>query len=246
MNEAPDYSAAYVILHTENADFSGHGFSFTIGRGNDLVALAASTIAQRLVGRNLADLTANMGQTWRYLISDSQMRWVGPEKGVIHLALAAVVNGLWDLWAKLEGKPVWKLVADMSPQEFVKCIDFTYIEDAITPQEALDLLTVNKATAAERLRIVEANRAITAYSTEAGWLGYSDEKMRSLISGLLASGCNKIKLKVGRDLQDDIRRCRIAREMIGMENMLMVDANQVWGVPTAIEWMKQLAEFKPT
>lgn len=246
MNEAPDYSAAYVVLRADNTSHTGHGFSFTIGRGNELVTLAAGAIAQRLVGKNLADLITNMGQTWRYLVSDSQVRWVGPEKGVVHLALAAVVNGLWDLWAKLEGKPVWKLVADMSPEEFVRCIDFTYIEDAITPQEALDLLTTNRATVAERLENVQANRAITAYSTEAGWLGYSDEKMRSLISKLLASGCNKIKLKVGRDLEDDIRRCRIAREMIGMDNMLMVDANQVWGVPTAIEWMKHLAEFKPT
>lgn len=245
MNEAPDYSAAYIVLSTTQSALDGHGFSFTIGRGNDLVALAASHIAERLVGHNLADLTTNMGKTWRYLISDSQVRWVGPEKGVIHLALAAVVNALWDLWAKAVGKPVWQLVADMSPEELVNCVDFTYIEDAITRTEALDLLKLNKATMAERLDVVNANHAITAYSTEAGWLGYSDEKMRDLISGLLDSGCNKIKLKIGRDLQDDIRRCKIAREMIGMENTLMLDANQVWGVPEAIEWMKHLAEFKP-
>lgn len=245
MNEAPDYSAAYVILKT-NSTLEGHGFSFTIGRGNDLVTTATKAIAQRIIGKNLGELTDNMGKTWRYLVSDSQFRWVGPEKGVTHLALAAVVNALWDLWAKVEGKPVWKLVADMSPQDLVRCIDFTYIEDAIAPDEALNLLEDNRRTMVDRLSIVESNRAITAYSTEAGWLGYSDEKMRNLISGLLESGCNNIKLKVGRDLQDDLRRCKIAREVIGPDRMLMVDANQVWGVSTAIEWMKHLAEYKPT
>lgn len=245
MNEAPDYSAAYIILETSSA-YQGHGFSFTIGRGNDLACMAAAEMARRLIGKSLAELTSNMGQTWRYLVSDSHVRWLGPEKGVTHLGLAAVVNALWDLWARFVDKPVWQLVADMTPEEFVRCIDFRYIEDAITPTEALAIVSENKKTIHERHVDVKADRAVPAYTTEAGWLGYSDEKMRSLISGLLAAGHDKFKLKVGGNLDDDKRRCRIAREMIGEDKMLMLDANQVWGVPDAIQWMLQLVEFKPT
>ena len=245
MNEAPDYSAAYVILKT-SATHTGHGFSFTIGRGNDLVCAAIKLIAPRLINQTLGSLVSNMGATWRNLVADSQVRWVGPEKGVVHLALAAVVNALWDLWAKTVNKPVWQLVADMTPEEFVRCIDFRYVENVLTAQEAIEILARNKRSAADRLALVKANKAVQAYSTEAGWLGYSDEKMRSLITGLMENGCNKIKLKVGQNLEDDKRRCRIAREMIGEDNWLMLDANQVWEVPTAIRWMKELAEFKPT
>ncbi|KAH0832477.1 hypothetical protein AYO21_05160 [Fonsecaea monophora] len=244
MNGAPDYSAAYIVLNT-NSHLAGYGFSFTIGRGNDLVCQAARATAERLVGKRLADLTSDMGKTWRYLVSDSQLRWVGPEKGVIHLGLAACVNALWDLWGRAENKPVWKLIADMSADEFVRCIDFRYIEDAITPQEAMALLKAQETTKPQRLRDAEANRAVPAYSTEAGWLGYSDEKMRTLMKDLLAAGHDKFKLKVGRELEDDKRRCRIARELMGEEKTLMVDANQVWGVSEAIQWMLQLAEFKP-
>lgn len=245
MNSAPDYSAAYVILKT-NTDLTGHGFSFTIGRGNDIVCHAIRAIANRLVGKHLAELTSSMGKTWRYLVSDSQLRWVGPEKGVMHLGLSACVNALWDLWGRAEKRPVWKLVADMTPEEFVECIDFRYIEDAITRQEAIALLKAQEATKGQRLRDAEANRAVPAYSTEAGWLGYSDEKMRILMKDLLASGHDKFKLKVGKDLEDDKRRCRIARELMGEDKTLMVDANQVWGVSEAIEWMLHLAEFRPT
>ena len=244
MHGAPDYSAAYIVLRTKSA-LKGHGFSFTIGRGNDLVCQAAATIAERLVGKTLAELTSDMGKTWRMLVSDSQYRWIGPEKGVTHLALSACVNALWDLWGRAEGKPVWKLISDMTPEDFVRCIDFRYIEDAITREEATALLKKQEATKPERLKHAEASCAVPAYSTEAGWLGYSDDKMRSLIEDLLAAGHDKFKLKVGRDLEDDKRRCRIAREMMGEDKTLMVDANQVWGVKEAIEWMIQLAEFKP-
>jgi L-galactonate dehydratase len=244
MHGAPDYSAAYIVLKT-SSDLTGHGFSFTIGRGNDLVCRAAATIAERLVGKTLAELIADMGKTWRFLVADSQFRWVGPEKGVVHLGLSACVNALWDLWGRAEKKPVWKLISDMTPEEFVRCIDFRYIEDAITKEEAVELLRSQQASKPQRLRNAEANRAVPAYSTEAGWLGYSDEKMRKLMQDLLAAGHDKFKLKVGRDLEDDKRRCRIAREMMGEDKTLMVDANQVWGVSEAIEWMTQLAEFKP-
>lgn len=244
MNPAADYSAAYIILKTSSS-LSGHGFAFTIGRGNDLVCAAAAHVADRLVGKTLAALTANMGQTWRDLVSDSQLRWVGPEKGVVHLGLSACVNALWDLWARHEGKPVWRLVADMEPEEVVRCIDFRYIVDAVTPEEALAILRKAAETKAEKLRDAERNTAVPAYTTQAGWLGYSDEKMATLMRGMLAEGLTKFKLKVGGDIEDDKRRLGIAREVIGYENMLMVDANQVWNVPEAIDKMVQLAEFKP-
>lgn len=246
MNGAPDYSAAYIILNTSDASHFGHGFSFTIGRGNDLVCAAAGMIAERLVGRTLADLTANMGQTWRELVSDSQLRWVGPEKGVMHLGLSACVNALWDLWGRVLGKPVWMIVAEMSPEEFVRCIDFRYIEDAITPEEAVKLLKEIEPTKAQRIADAKANRAVEAYTTEAGWLGYSDERMKELMTNMLDAGFDKFKLKVGGNLEDDKRRCRIARELMGFDKTLMLDANQVWSVPEAKRYMLELAEFKPT
>jgi L-galactonate dehydratase len=243
-NQDPDYSAAYTILHT-NTELNGHGFSFTIGRGNDLVCSAAKLIAKRLIGKNLAELTANMGQTWRYLVSDSQVRWCGPEKGVVHLGLSACVNALWDMWAKYVEKPVWKLVADMTPEEFVRCIDFHYIVDAITPEEALEILKEAGKTKAERIADALNNEAVPAYTTEAGWLGYSDEKMTSLIKKSMGEGMMKFKLKVGTNIEDDKRRLKIARDVLGYDNLLMTDANQVWDVPEAIEKMIQLAEYRP-
>ncbi len=246
MNPGPDYSAAHVILRTNATDLSGHGIAFTIGRGNDLCTAAAALVAERLVGRTLEDLTRDMGVTWRYLVADSQLRWVGPEKGVIHLGLAAVVNALWDLWARQEGKPVWQLVADMSPEEYVRCIDFRYLSDAITPAEAVALLHEQQATKPARLADAAKSQAVPAYTTQAGWLGFSDEKMVELIRQNLEAGMDKFKLKVGGNVEDDRRRLRIARETIGYERMLMVDANQVWDVPEAIDYMLQLVEFKPT
>ena len=245
MNPDPDYSAAYVVLETDHPDgLAGHGLTFTIGRGNELCVAAIEALRPLVVGHTLEAFAADMGAFWRHITGDSQLRWVGPEKGVIHLATAAVVNAVWDLWAKAEGKPLWKLLADMSPGEVVRCVDFRYITDAITPQEALVLLTEKAETKAEREAHLREH-GYPAYTTSAGWLGYSDEKIRSLCREGLAEGWTDFKIKVGRDIADDIRRCRIIREEIGDENHLMVDANQVWDVGTAIDWMAQLAEFNP-
>ncbi|KAK5988247.1 L-galactonate dehydratase [Cladobotryum mycophilum] len=244
MNPGPDYSAAYLVL-TTNTDLKGHGFAFTIGRGNNLCTTAAEMIAERLVGQTLAELTENMGKTWRHLVSDSQLRWLGPEKGVIHLGLSTCVNALWDLWGKHLNKPVWQIVADMTPQQFVDCIDFRYILDAITPEEAVALLQEQEKTKAERLEQARLNRAVPAYTTQAGWLGFSDEKMVNLIQSNLAVGMDKFKFKVGGNLEDDKRRLKIARDTMGYDRILMVDANQVWSVPEAIDYMLQLVEYKP-
>ncbi|KAI5804007.1 enolase C-terminal domain-like protein [Peziza echinospora] len=248
MNEAGDYSSAYCLLHTTHPTLTGHGMTFTIGRGNDIVCHAISSLAPRLVGKSLAALVANMGETWRHLVSDSQYRWIGPEKGVIHMALGAVVNALWDLWAKARGMPVWQLVASFTPEEFVRCIDFRYITDAITPAEAVALLTKTAASGREdRLKDVLESRAVPAYTTSAGWLGYDEDKMKALLRETLAEGYKHFKLKVGTSIATDRQRLRIAREILGYDNgnVLMVDANQVWSVPEAIEWMSHLAEYKP-
>lgn len=187
------------------------------------------------------------GKTWRYLVSDSQLRWIGPEKGVIHLALGAVVNAIWDLWAKTLQKPVWRIVAEMKPEEFVRCIDFRYIIDAITPEEAIDLLRNEEEGKDGRLKEAENNKAVPAYTTSAGWLGYGEDKMKRLLQETLKEGYKHFKLKVGTSLEDDKRRLTIARNVIGYDqgNYLMVDANQVWSVPEAIEYMRELATFKP-
>jgi len=243
MNPDPDYSAAYVVLRTDGP-YEGHGLTFTIGRGNELCVLAAEALRSLVVGRTLESFTENMGGFWRHVIGDSQLRWLGPEKGVIHLATAAVVNAVWDLYAKVEGKPLWQLLCDMSPAEVVRCIDFRYITDAITPEEAVDLLESRLPGKAARVQEM-IHRGYPAYTTSAGWLGYSDEKLRRLCREAIAEGWNHLKIKVGRDLADDIRRCTIIREEIGWERKLMVDANQVWDVGTAIGWMKELARFQP-
>ncbi|KAF7550513.1 hypothetical protein G7Z17_g5672 [Cylindrodendrum hubeiense] len=244
MNPAGDYSAAHIRLLT-NTDLTGHGISFTIGRGNDLCTAAARQIAERLVGKTLGELTESMGKTWRYLVSDSQLRWVGPEKGVMHLGLSACVNALWDLWGRYLNKPIWQLVSEMTPEEFVACIDFRYILDAITPEEAVALLKTQESTKGARIQEARKNRAVPAYTTQAGWLGFSDERMVELIKSNLAAGMDKFKLKVGGNLEDDKRRVKIARETIGYDRMLMLDANQVWSVPEAIEYMNAFLEFKP-
>ncbi|CAK7203081.1 L-galactonate dehydratase [Sporothrix eucalyptigena] len=246
MNPAGDYSAAHVQLKTNQPDLVGHGIAFTIGRGNDLATAAARQVGERLIGKTLGELTANMGQTWRHLVADSQLRWVGPEKGVIHLGLSSCVNALWDLWGRFLSKPVWQIVCEMSPEEFVRCIDFRYIVDAITPEEAVVMLREQEPTKMARLVEAKMNRAVPAYSTQAGWLGFTDDRMRELLHENLAVGINKFKLKVGGNLEDDLRRLRIAREVIGPDRMLMVDANQVWSVPEAIDIVTQFAPFKPT
>lgn len=246
MNAAGDYSSAYCILHTDS-EFKGHGMTFTIGRGNEIVCTAIAHLADRIKGHTLESLVANWGKTWRHLVNDSQLRWIGPEKGVIHLALGAVVNAIWDLWAKTLGKPVWRIVADMTPQQIVDLIDFRYITDALTPEEALDILTKAEQGKKERLQEALDSRAVPAYTTSAGWLGYGEDKMRGLLQETLAKGYRHFKLKVGSDIAQDKQRLSIAREIIGFDkgNVLMVDANQVWSVPEAIEYMKELKEFKP-
>ena len=244
MNPAGDYSATHIHLET-NTDLVGHGIAFTIGRGNDLCTAASRLVAEQLVGKTLGELTENMGKTWRYLVSDSQLRWVGPEKGVIHLGLSSCINALWDLWGRYLNKPVWKIVADMSPEEFVSCIDFRYIDDAITPEEAVEILCQQEKSKATRLNEAIKCQAVPAYTTQAGWLGFSDERMVELIKQNLEVGMDKFKFKVGGDIEDDRRRLKIARDIIGYDRMMMVDANQVWGVKDSIENMKKLVEFKP-
>jgi L-fuconate dehydratase len=245
MNPDPDYSAAYVILKTDSPEgLAGHGMTFTIGRGNDLCVAAIRAMRHLVVGKSLSSFTENMGAFWRSVTGDSQLRWVGPDKGVIHLATAAVVNAVWDLWGKVEKKPVWRLLCDMSPEQLVSCIDFRYIKDALTPEEATELLRKMAPTRAQRIADME-RQGYPTYTTSAGWLGYSDDKLRSLCRSLMARGWQHFKIKVGRNIDDDIRRARIIREEIGYERRLMTDANQVWEVDEAIAWMKRLAEFKP-
>ncbi|MDM0041353.1 L-fuconate dehydratase [Variovorax sp. J22G21] len=244
MNPDPDYSAAYVVLETDQPGLEGHGLTFTIGRGNEICCAAIEAMRHLVVGLDLKWVAQDMGRFWRHITSDSQLRWIGPDKGAIHLATGAVVNAMWDLWAKSEGKPVWQLVADMSPEELVRCIDFRYITDCITPEEALGLLRNAAVGKAERIATLQAE-GYPCYTTSAGWLGYSDKKLRRLVQEAVDAGFNHIKLKVGRDLQDDIRRLRVAREVLGPDRHLMIDANQVWEVDQAIDWVRQLAFAKP-
>jgi L-fuconate dehydratase len=243
--QTPDYSAAYVILHTDHPDgLEGHGLTFTCGRGNELCVAAENALAPLVTGVTMESIIADMSGFWRSIASEPQIRWVGPEKGVIHLATAAIVNAVWDLWAKLEGKPLWKLLVDMSPEQLVSCIDFRYITDALTPGEALNMLRGHQATRGERE--AEMYRVgYPAYTTSAGWLGYSDEKIRRLCREGLAEGWEHFKVKVGRDLDDDMRRAAIVREEIGPDRKLMLDANQVWDVGEAINNMRELARYDP-
>jgi len=244
MNPDPDYSAAYVILETDQPGLEGHGMTFTIGRGNEICCAAIQALEGQIKGLDLEWITADMGRFWRHMTSDSQLRWIGPDKGAIHLATGAVVNAAWDLWAKQVGKPVWQLVADMSPEEFVRCVDFRYITDCITPQEAIQLLTERAKGKEERIGLLKAH-GYPCYTTSAGWLGYPDDKLRRLCQEAIDAGFSHVKLKVGRDLEDDIRRVTIAREVIGPNRHLMIDANQVWEVNEAIDWVNKLSFAKP-
>ncbi|MCG7373791.1 L-fuconate dehydratase [Pseudomonas luteola] len=244
MNPDPDYSAAYVILETDQPGLEGHGMTFTIGRGNEICCAAIQALEGQIKGLDLEWITADMGRFWRHMTSDSQLRWIGPDKGAIHLATGAVVNAAWDLWAKQAGKPVWQLVADMSPEEFVRCVDFRYITDCITPQEAIQLLTERAKGKEERIGLLKAH-GYPCYTTSAGWLGYPDDKLRRLCQEAIDAGFSHVKLKVGRDLEDDIRRVTIAREVIGPNRHLMIDANQVWEVNEAIDWVNKLSFAKP-
>ncbi len=244
MNPAPDYSAAYVILRTSDPGLEGHGFCFTIGRGNELCVQAIRALAPAVVGGKTEELFADMGGMWRRLVGDSQLRWLGPEKGVIHLATAAVVNAVWDLYAKARGKPLWKLLADLPPEEIVALVDFRYLTDALTPAQALELLRAQASTRQEREARLLAD-GYPAYATSPGWLGYDDDQLRRRCREAVEAGFTHVKLKVGASLQDDLRRVRIAREAIGPDVGLALDANQVWSVPEAIAWMGELARFQP-
>ncbi|MEJ5018373.1 L-fuconate dehydratase [Ochrobactrum vermis] len=244
MNPDPDYSAAYVILDTDDASLKGHGLTFTIGRGNDICCQAILAMRHLVVGASMDDFLAAPGKFWRYLTGDSQLRWIGPDKGAMHLATGAVVNAFWDLAAKQAGKPVWRLVADMSSEEIADIVDYRYLTDALTRDEAVAILRKAEAGKAERIATLEAE-GYACYTTSAGWLGYDDDKLRRLCQEAIDEGFHHVKMKVGRDLEDDIRRLTIAREVIGPDRYLMIDANQVWEVDQAIEWVNKLAFSKP-
>jgi L-fuconate dehydratase len=241
MHPDPDYSAAYVILGTD-AGLEGHALAFTIGRGNEVVALAIEAFRPQIVGRRLEEITSDFAGFWRLLAGESQLRWLGPEKGAIHLALAAIVNAIWDLHAKAENKPLWKLLADMSPRQIVSCIDFRYITDALTPEEALDMLEGQAPTKAAR-EIELLKSGYPAYTTSVGWFGYSDDRIRRLCGDALAEGWTHFKVKVGGAPEDDARRLAVVRNEIGRSCKLMIDANQRWDVDEAIERVNALSRF---
>lgn len=244
MNLAPDYSAAYVILETDVPGLEGHGLTFTTGRGTDVCCLAERSMEALVVGLDLDWIAESPARCWSHLTGDSQLRWIGPDKGAIHLATAAIVNAIWDLLAKRAGKPVWRLVADMSPEELINCIDFRYLTDCITPEEGLALLQAQAPGKAERMNTLLRD-GYPAYTTSAGWLGYDDAKLRRLCQEAIDEGFQHIKLKVGGNLEDDKRRVTIAREVIGPDRKLMIDANQVWETSQAIDWVRELAFSNP-
>ena len=243
MNPDPDYSAAYVILETDGAH-QGHGLTFTIGRGNEICIAAIEAMRHLLVGLELDWIREDMGRCWRHITGDSQLRWIGPDKGAIHLATGAVVNAIWDLLALDAGKPVWLLVSEMSPEEIVKLVDFRYMTDVLNKDEALEILRAAEAGKATRIAKLKAE-GYPCYTTSAGWLGYSDDKLRRLCREARDAGFSHAKFKVGQNLDDDIRRLTIAREELGEDINIMIDANQVWEVDEAIEWVKALAFVRP-
>lgn len=240
MNKDPDYSAAYLILETDS-DISGHGFAFTLGRGTELQCATIELLAPKVVGMKVGELKSSLGEIARELVSDSQIRWLGPEKGLTHMAVGAVLTALWDLVAKYEGKPLWEVLSDMSPEEIVSLVDFRYIRDVLTPAEALEILKRAEGTKAER-KAKLLKSGIPAYTTSPGWLGYSDEKMVRLAKEAVADGFTLIKLKCGGSIADDKRRLKLAREAVGPNVRLAIDANQVWSVDEAIAWLNELRD----
>ena len=239
----PDYSAAYCVLETNHGP-TGYGLTFTLGRGTELCVEALRYLSHFATGRTLASITDDLGAFSRQLTGDSQFRWLGPEKGVIHLATAALINGVWDLYARLEGKPLWKLLADMEDEQIVNAIDFRYISDALTREEALHLLRERKRCMEARLSQLRES-GYPAYTTSAGWFGFSDEKISRLCDSAIAEGWTHFKLKVGGTPSDDLRRARLVREKIGLTRKLMMDANQRWDVEEAITRTRELAEVSP-
>jgi L-fuconate dehydratase len=255
MHPDPDYSAAVVVLHTDGDDGAGgpgstgtspvgHGLAFTLGRGTELCVAGVRALAPLVEGMTLEEIRGDMAGFWRRLTSDSQLRWVGPEKGVIHLATAAVVNAVWDLWARVEGKPLWKLLVDMSPEELVACVDFRYITDHTTPDQALDLLREHLEGRSAR-EAAMLRDGYPAYTTSAGWLGYSDDEIRRRCREGIEAGWTHFKMKVGGDLEDDRRRAQLLREELGPDRRLMMDANGAWDVEEAIRWMEEMAPYDP-
>jgi L-fuconate dehydratase len=243
VNVDPDYSAAHVLLETDG-DLAGHGLAFTTGRGTEVVVAAVRAYAPLVEGRRLESSVDDLGGFWRALALETQIRWLGPEKGVIHMALAAIVNAVWDLYAKAEGKPLWKLLVDMDPERLVSSIDFRYIRDAITPAEAVEILETNAASRRDREEEM-LREGYPAYTTSSAWLGYSDDQLRALCRAGVEAGWSAFKMKVGASLEDDVRRARLIREEIGPDAKLMMDANQKWDVAEAIENMRELAAFDP-
>jgi L-fuconate dehydratase len=245
MNPDPDYSAAYVVLRSDAIDgHEGHGFAFTIGRGNDIEAAAIAALRPYVIGRSLPALLDDLGGFWKELVHDSQLRWLGPEKGVMHMAISAVVNALWDLKAKRAGQPLWLLLAQMEPDELVSLVDFRYLTDVLTPRDALAILRSAQAGRDGRIAFLREH-GYPAYTSSPGWLGYSDAKLRAMCQAAVAGGFSQIKLKVGADLADDLRRIQIAREVCGPGFRIAVDANQRWDVPDAIAWVRELAPYQP-
>jgi L-fuconate dehydratase len=244
MNPDPDYSAAYVVLSTDDPAVAGYSLLFTTGRGNDVACAAVRALTPYIVGRDVDALTADVGVLARDLTWDGQLRWLGPEKGVMHMAIGVVVNAAWDLRCRLDGQPLWRVLSGLTPAEIVDQIDFTYIDDAVTPAEALAILEASAPGRAARIASLEAD-GLPAYTTSAGWIGYDDEKVDRLVRESVAEGFTMLKLKVGSDIESDIRRLKVARLAAGEDVRIAVDANQRWGVVEAVEWMARLAEFDP-
>ncbi|GES58151.1 mandelate racemase/muconate lactonizing enzyme [Aspergillus terreus] len=247
MHVGTNGSHPYVRLKTNHGDLTGEGIAFSNGRGSELICLALDIFARRVVGRTMHELTRNMGKTWRYMVSDSQYRWLGPEKSVTHLAVAGVMNAVWDLWGKILRKPVWRIVCDMTPEEIVQCIDFRYITDVITPEESIEMLRKTQQEKAARMQEALESRAVPAYTTSPGWLAFSGDRMREVLEETIAEGFTVFKFKVGTSVAADRERLSAVREILGYDEkyQIMIDANQVWSVSEAIEYMKQLVEFKP-
>ena len=244
MNPDPDYSAAYVIIETDQSSLKGHSFAFTLGRGNDLCCDAIKALQHLVIGLDLNWIRDNQSAFSRRMTSDSQLRWVGPEKGVIHMASGAIINAVWDILSKLNNKPLWQLVSDMNADQISNAIDFRHITDFLNQDEAVEILKSHQKTKLDRVSILE-NEGYPCYVTSAGWLGYSDKKLQRLCLEAKDNGFEYVKLKVGKDLKDDMRRLEIARTTLGPDIKIMIDANQVWEVGQAIKWMKSLAEFDP-
>lgn len=242
MNLDPDYSGAYLRFETNDPELTGTSLVFSLGRGTDVQLAALSIVAEKIVGRDVAQSFTNIGDIARELSSDSQLRWHGADSGVFHMAIGGTLNALWDLFAKVKGVPLWKLLSDMSPEEIVALIDFRYITDAITPTEALEILKRGEVSKENNEKILR-EKGVPAYTTTPGWLGYSDEKMLSLTTQAKADGFTLIKYKCGKSIAEDQRRLGKVRELVGPDFAIAIDANQVWDVETAITWIKALAPY---